>query len=154
MIVFVHKNGKELQRILRDGLNVSMQSGDIVGEIIRISYQNEEELIVWVEEKFLESLNIDTVNTIFSHPHIMASYAIENQYFSDGIGYVDQLPFVNPSYKVKYPTWMMSTDIGGIQAGVVKAFARDFGGFKDFGFFLNSIAKLGQQNSLLCSGSF
>ena len=38
----------------------------------------------------------------------------------DEIGYIDQLPFVNPNNDVLYPTWKMSTDVGGIKGGSCK----------------------------------
>ena len=80
----------------------------------------------------------------------MASYPVQDYFIPDAIGYVDQLPFVNPKQDVKFPTWRMSTDIGGIFGKTALQFKPILSGINNFGYLINSIAKIGQQNSLFC----
>jgi hypothetical protein len=80
----------------------------------------------------------------------MASYAVENAFLPESIGYIDQLPFVNVNRKVLYATWQMSSDVGGIKGETLLKFKSLFEGSSDFDFLLNSIAKIGQQNGLFC----
>jgi len=108
-----------------------------------------EDLIIWIDDEIELELNGDFTE-IFPHDLIMSSYSVASQFLPETIGYIDQLPFVNPDYNVKYPTWRMSTDIGGIKAKTALQFQSIYGEIKNFGFLLNSMAKTGQQNSLFC----
>ena len=49
----------------------------------------------------------------------MMSYAVKTKFLSE-IGYIDQLPFINVEPGVKYPTWRMSSDVGGIKENTFK----------------------------------
>ena len=109
-----------------------------------------DELLLWVDIEFFDNINWNSLKEIFDRKQVMASFAIRSRSIPPEIGYIDQLPFVNPNYLIKYPTWLMSTDIGGIHSSVLLSFERwenfDF----NLDYFLNSIAKIGQQNSLIC----
>ncbi|WP_246054135.1 MULTISPECIES: glycosyltransferase family 2 protein [Antarcticibacterium] len=111
------------------------------------------EIIAWCEEDFENDIKSIAWKDVFHHDLIMASYAIKSAYIPDTIGYIDQLPFVNFNREVPYPTWRMSTDIGGIKGRVLLEFQKFFAHIKDFGLLLTSIAKLGQQNGLFCYSS-
>ncbi len=51
---------------------------------------------------------------------------------------------------VTYPSWQMSSEVGGIHAGLILAFNNKIPFDKDFDYFLCSLAKLGMQKGLLC----
>ena len=150
MIIFVHQKGEKLLVVRRGKNIVPIRYKNFCLEFFRIAAQYPNELILWVENEFESYINFEKLSEIFSHSLIMSSYAIKDRSIPLQIGYVDQYPFVKPNLHIKYPTWMMSTDIGGINSNTLSAFRSLFKNIKDFHFLINSIAKLGQQNSLFC----
>lgn len=150
MIVLVHENSERVIRILRNEKEIPMKTRDLNSEIIRLARKYPEDLILWIEERFEHRLDLSALGEIFHHDLIMCSFPIKKQYLPESIGYIDQWPFVNPDYKVTYPTWRMSTDIGGIKGKTLLVFESLVKINNDLGYNLNSIAKLGQQNGLFC----
>ena len=149
MILFVHENAGKVVRLLQDQKSVEF-SGDICEIFWKTAQEFPEEIIVWVEKDLFDLLNKDEVLSIINRNFIMASYAVQTKFLPDSIGFVDQLPFININRNVRYPTWQMSTDVGAIKAGTLIKFKAVFGEISDFGYLLNSIAKIGQQNGLFC----
>ena len=149
MIYLKHNKGKILNSVIKDGEEITVPYKDLVKSFWELTARYPEDLIVWLDDEIKISLS-DKWEEVFHHDLIMASYAVKTQYLPETIGYIDQLPFVNPDYNVQYPTWRMSTDIGGIKGEVAIRFKDLLEGVSDFGYMLNSIAKIGQQNSLFC----
>ncbi|SDS01089.1 glycosyltransferase family A protein [Gramella sp. MAR_2010_147] len=149
MIYLNHYNSAEVKSVIKDGEQIQFSHSNLVICFWEICERYPEELIIWKDEEINADLN-DDLNDIFKHDCIMASYHIESKFLPDSIGYIDQFPFVNPAYEVKYPTWRMSTDVGGIKAKTALKFKWIFQNIEDFGYLINSIGKLGQQNSLFC----
>ncbi len=151
MILIVHSNAKQVLKIQNtSGNEVICKNNNLTDVFWELVVQYPEEIIGWCEKKYVNDLNIDRWSQIFHHDLIMASYAIENTFLSDSIGYIDQLPFVNVNRKVLYATWQMSSDVGGIKGQTLLKFKSLLYGNNDFNFLLNSIAKIGQQNALFC----
>ncbi|MFD2517923.1 glycosyltransferase family 2 protein [Salinimicrobium flavum] len=150
MILLVHSNGEILEQALIGEEKLEFGSSSYISVLWKVALEFPEELICWVEKSFLEDINFQKLDEIFHHDLIMASYPINSIYFSDEIGYIDQLPFININREVQYGTWQMSSDVGGIKGEVILKFREIFGHIDDLGFLLNSIAKLGQQNGLFC----
>lgn len=149
MIYLKHSKGKILNSIIKDGEDINVPFEDLVKSFWEMTVRYPEQLIVWIDDEIKIGLK-DKWEEVFHHDLIMASYAVKNQYIPDEIGYIDQVPFVNPNRDVLYPTWKMSTDVGGIKGKVAYKFKDLLSGVSDFGYLMNSIAKIGQQNSLLC----
>ncbi|MFB9077328.1 glycosyltransferase family 2 protein [Flavobacterium procerum] len=81
----------------------------------------------------------------------MASYNPgENSFLPNSIGYVDGAPFLKINKNVTYPTWMMSSWVGGIHASILKALKKDFYHIRNLDFFLISLAKKASEEGLLC----
>lgn len=150
MILIIHKNAQKVLRILQNEEEIAVHNNDLNSELIRFSHEYPEELILWSEQKYQGHFNFSSLRKVFHHDLIMCSFAVENQYLPDTIGYIDQWPFVSPDYNVTYPTWRMSTDMGGIKGRTLLSFEGVILKNNDFGYNLNSIAKLGQQNGLFC----
>ncbi|WP_230407912.1 glycosyltransferase family 2 protein [Flavobacterium hydrocarbonoxydans] len=88
---------------------------------------------------------------IFHHDKIMASYNVhKNSFLSDAIGYVEESPFIKVNQIVKYPTWLASSLVGGINASVLKLIGSKIKKDANFDYFLNSVAKSGMLAGLLC----
>ncbi|WP_417887316.1 glycosyltransferase family 2 protein [Zunongwangia sp.] len=150
MIVLVHQKGKKLCSIIRNGIYLQITSNNLISSFWKVAKDYPEELIVWVEEKFESQLSEAGFKKVFHHDLIMASYSIETTFFSDDIGYIDDFPFININREVKYPTWLMSSDLGGIKGKVASRFLSSFDKIHNFDYLLNAIAKIGQQNGLFC----
>ena len=150
MIILIHQNAQQVVKVLKGGDVIKLSHTLCSKAIWELAGKFPEEIIAWCEEKYSADLNIEHWSHIFHHDLIMASYAIENAFLPDGIGYIDQLPFINVNRKVLYATWQMSCDVGGIKGGVLLQFKSHFEKYNDFGYLLNSIAKIGQQNGLFC----
>lgn len=66
------------------------------------------------------------------------------------IGYVSESPFIKIGKAGTYPTWQMSSAVGGIHAEVLLALKGEVPMEKDFDYFLSFLAKLGMRQGLLC----
>lgn len=153
MITIVH-NKKKVKRIFNysNEQNITFNSNISITLVLKeIAFKNKNTLIIWVYEPLEDLMNIDDFETIFHHKNIITSYAIDNQYvISNKIGYVEQKPYVNIKREVNYPTWLMSSDIGGIYAETLNKIVDTVPLNKDFDFFLSSLAKQNMPQGLLC----
>ena len=149
MIFLVHEKGKTVKNLFLDSEKIEFR-GNICNVFWKAAAQFADEIIVWVEEGLFEQLNIEEISSLVNRDFIMASYAVKTKFLSDSIGFVDQLPFINVNRKLRYPTWQMSTDVGAVKAATLIQFKNLFQNISDFGYLLNSIGKVGQQNGLFC----
>lgn len=150
MKVIVH-NGEKLQRIFSfDNQSISFKTKSCTKALWLLAEKYPDELICWCDEELISQINFRDWSSIFHHDLIMASFAVKTQFLSESIGYVDHFPFVKVNRKVQYPTWMMSGDVGGIKGEVLLQFKDLLGKIESFGFLINSLGKLGQQNGLIC----
>lgn len=153
MIILAHKNGETLSKVLYKGKDLSPQFSkeNLTKIIFQISSLYDDKLLVWCEESFLSSINYEGLNAIFHHKLIMASYDLgASEKIPDAIGYVEESPFIDVQENVLYPTWKMSTDIGGINTSVINKIRSYAEKNYSFFYFLNSISKKSQLKGLLC----
>ncbi len=149
MIFLFHSQAVEKVKVTFNGEVREDLPMDLVDCFWQLCEKFPDEIILWIDAD-LDIRIGDQIENIFRHSLIMASYPVQNYFIPDAIGYVDQLPFVNPKRDVKFPTWRMSTDIGGIFGKTALQFKQILREINDFGYLINSIAKIGQQNSLFC----
>ncbi|MAG88406.1 MAG: glycosyl transferase [Zunongwangia sp.] len=150
MIFLVHNQAKTLVFCKKEDKELSLKAKTISEAFWELAMLFPEELIIWMEEGQESNFNKDSVIKIFHHDLIMASFAVKTRFLDDRIGYVDELPFVNVKRNVQYPTWLMSADVGGIKGKVLLKLRSHFQHITNFGYLLNAIAKIGQQNGLFC----
>ena len=151
MKILVHKRALVPVKVISfGGEEIQLDSSSCTAALWELAGRFPNELIGWCEESFVEHLELEKWEEIFHHDLIMASYAVETTFLPERIGYVEQLPFANLNREVLYGTWRMSRDVGGIQAKVLNRFKPLMGKIENFEYLLNSVAKLGQQNSLFC----
>lgn len=150
MVQLIHHKGDKVIKATRDGEDIYLYNKNPASALWEIAQKYPEELICWLSNEFTGIPNIEKFEEIFCHERIMASYSFKTRFLGDDIGYIDQLPFINIERKVKYPTWQMSTDIGGIKAKTLLKFWPLLKNSKDLGYLLNSVGKIGQQNGLFC----
>lgn len=150
MILLIHHNGQQVKKIFKEQEQITVDTKNVVNVFWKLAECYPSEIIIWIEEAQESNLNLENFSETFHHDLIMASYAVKNAFFDDKIGYVDQLPFINVKRNVSYPSWLMSSDVGGIKGEVLLRFKKLFAEIRDFDYLLNAIAKIGQQNGLFC----
>ena len=149
MIFILHDKSTYLSEIYHNS-EIIPSSGDICQNIWKLSAKFPDQILIWVEKDFYPSLQIDKLEQCFEHDLVMSSYSVRTKFLDRKIGFVDQLPFINVESGVRYPSWQMSSDIGGIKASTLLKFHDLFGTITNFDFLINSVAKVGQQNGLFC----
>lgn len=150
MIILIHQNAQKVVKVLKGETEIKISGTHCTKAFWELAEKYPEEIIAWCEEKYIADLNTEQWSQVFHQDLIMASYAVENAFLPESIGYIDQLPFVNVNRKILYATWQMSSDVGRIKGGTLLKFKSLFEGISNFDFLLNSIAKIGQQNGLFC----
>lgn len=150
MIIVYHQNNKIVE-VDFEGENISFSQKSIASNLFQIAEKYPAHLIIWCHVDVKSNLNNEKIQEIFHHKKILASYNLASEYFiSKDIGYVETSPFLNVNKKVNYPTWQMSSDVGGIHASVLLAIKNEVKKDKNFDYFLNSIAKLTMPLGILC----
>ena len=143
MILLVHHNGR-IKTILHDGevLEAVTPTGDMARNLFEVARVFPEQLVLWCEQRYEAQLNYTQLENIFYHRRILCSFSVSNkQFISDRIGYIESTPFININYDQRYPTWLMSSDVGGVHASVLNAVNESQFRNKDFEYVLNSLAK-------------
>lgn len=152
MIFLIHQNNSVLKILNEDlvALNFSSEK-PIAHTLFSLAHSYPEELIVWCNKVFFDSLNHDELERIFHHHRIIASWSVERKgYIPPQIGYVEDSPFIKINYNVPYPTWNMSADVGGVYAKVLNAVVPEDFTHNNFDYFLVSFAKSLMPEGLLC----
>ncbi|MGI0107847.1 glycosyltransferase family 2 protein [Salinimicrobium sp. WS361] len=154
MKILVHKRALVPVKVISsNGEEINLKSKSCTAALWELAGRFPNELLGWCEEAHSEQLDLEEWKKIFHHDLIMASYAVESTFLPESIGYVEQLPFANLNRDVFYGTWRMSRDVGGVHAKVLLLFKPSMNRVRDFEYLINSVAKLGQQNSLFCYSS-
>jgi GT2 family glycosyltransferase len=150
VIIIYHQNNKIVE-VNSEGENILFSQKSIAINLFQIAEQYPESLIVWCQLDLKSNLNYTKLTEIFHHKKIMASYNLSaNSFFSEEIGYADLSLFLNIKKGVTYPTWMMSTHVGGIHAEVLNTLKNQVTKDSNFNYFLHSIAKLAMPLGLYC----
>ncbi|WP_281310623.1 glycosyltransferase family 2 protein [Flavobacterium flavigenum] len=150
MIIVYHENNKVIE-ITNANENLPVSGKNIAATLFEIASAFPDELVIWCRFDLKSNLNFSEFETIFHHQKIMASYnPFQNSFLSDAIGYVEESVFVNINKKVTYPTWQMSSSVGGIHASVLVALKQKIRVSYSLDYFLYSLAKLAMPHGLFC----
>lgn len=150
MILIIHQENRPIQ-VFRNKEELTFESKKLSSLLFELSNRFLSELIIWCHKDLKEYLNVDDLNQVFNHSLIMASFSTsKTTVISDSIGYIDQTPFINVNYETSYPTWRMSSDIGGVNSQVLRLMIGKVNEDLNFEYFLNSLAKIAMPNGLFC----
>ena len=150
MVVIYHENNKVVDVRVADK-SLPFLGKNIARALFEIAAAFPEELVIWCHFDLKSNLNFSEFETIFHHKKLMASYnPFQNSFLSDAVGYAEESVFININKKVTYPTWQMSSHVGGIQASVLLGFKEEINVSSNFDYFLLSMAKLAMPKGLLC----
>ncbi|MDO5981675.1 glycosyltransferase family 2 protein [Flavivirga spongiicola] len=152
MIYVVHRNNYVLKILDSKFQVVSFETQtSITTTLFSIAEAFPKELIIWCHEVYVDFINESPILDIFHHKRIIASYSVSNNtYIPNQIGYVDQSIFIKVNYNVTYPTWLMSSDIGGIHAELLNTISKAISKFSNFDYFINSLAKITMPQGVFC----
>lgn len=152
MIVISHKDDKVISVFNHSSKEkIQTVNRNLVHVFFDLAKRYKNTLIVWCDDDLKDSINEGELNAIFHHELIMASFNTNESYYIDKrIGYVESSPFINVNKKVTYPTWLMSSCIGGVNSDVLSSYNQSDYKSDTFSYVLNSIAKRGIANGLFC----
>ncbi|WP_291102565.1 MULTISPECIES: glycosyltransferase family 2 protein [unclassified Flavobacterium] len=152
MIVVYHFKNRITEVILNLNQKIKFEVNDPIAlGLQKLALAFPDKKIVWCHVNLKEQLNVSEMDKLFHHKKLLVSYNPSNTPFIDkAIGYVEESPFIKINKKVPYPTWQMSSGVGGIHSAVVLALKDEIAFEKDFDYFLCSLAKLGMRKGLLC----
>ncbi|WP_343707581.1 glycosyltransferase family A protein [Flavobacterium sp.] len=149
IIVYHHKN--KVVEVENDECVISFQQKNTAEVLFEAAEKFENHFIIWCHIDLKDSLSSESLLDIFHHRKIMASYNIGEKFFlNNALGYIEESVFLNVNKNVTYPTWMMSSWVGGLHASVLKALKNDFRKVRNFDYFLVSLGKLASVKGLLC----
>lgn len=149
MIIAYHEKNK-LLKVTRNEERLSFSSNTIAAALVDLADAYPQDWIIWCASDLESKLNKTHLPTIFHHHKIMASYNVGRQYYiPTAIGYVEESPFIKVNKKVSYPTWLMSSEVGGVHATVLNKIGTKLVE-NNLDYFLNSLAKLGMLAGLFC----
>ncbi|MCP4055707.1 MAG: glycosyltransferase family 2 protein [Mesoflavibacter sp.] len=156
MIFLIHNN-KQAVEVLDErlqGIKVNFTSNQLTTQLFELASLYPKQIIAWCYLELKTSLNPDGFNKVFHHEKIMASFNPSNHnYLLDVIGYVDRSYFYKVNKSVTYPTWLMSSMVGGLHASVLNTVRQHIDISSDFNYFLISLAKQGMPQGLFCYSS-
>jgi glycosyltransferase involved in cell wall biosynthesis len=151
IIVYLHNNSVSRVVGASDCILTKQNHKGITQILLQLAKQYPAEKIVWCYEKLAPNLNIEKIEALCQHKKILLSYGVNQSLFlQKQIGYIEQSPFVKINKEVRYPTWLMSTQVGILDAEILIIFGDKIKADADFEYFLNSMAKLGMPKGLFC----
>jgi GT2 family glycosyltransferase len=153
MILLLH-NGITVDEVCLVTNNITIDfnpNESIISVLKEVSITYPDDLLVWVKRDYKALLDYNEIESFFYHKCIMASYSVTGNYcISSRIGYVEQTPFTNVSRDVSFPTWLMSTDVGGIFTETFNRIIETVSSNKNPDYFLTSLAKHNMPLGLFC----
>ncbi len=153
MIILVHDN----QKVVKLYSSNTSQKVDydrkksLTNILFDVAELFPEELVIWVCRDYEESVDFECLDSVFHHRLIMASYSVSGKYaISKRIGYVEQKPYTNVPSTVCFPTWLMSSDVGGVHAEILNEIKGSEHKETNLELALTSLAKQAMPKGLLC----
>ncbi|SCX92678.1 Glycosyltransferase, GT2 family [Nonlabens sp. Hel1_33_55] len=138
MIVLRHEKGK---------VSEGNHAGENVIEVLyKTAKKNPAEPIIIIKNKLDASEFIDAIGQNPSERSLISNYNPLN----DGLGYVEDSPFINVSNSVKYPTWIKGSNAIYIHSSLVNKISHQLPAGNDLLYWVNSVARLLQSKGVLC----
>nr|WP_314897199.1 glycosyltransferase family A protein [uncultured Flavobacterium sp.] len=152
MIILYHNDTKVVALKNADSLEIEKNSHlSIAAFMALLANDFPLEILVWCHLSLKEQLNISEIEKLFHHKKLLFSYnPFGSSYLDKNIGYIDESPFAKVNSTVTFPTWQMSSWVGGIHSAVFLALKDEIPSEKNFDYFLCSLAKLSMPKGLLC----
>ncbi|MFC4636298.1 glycosyltransferase family 2 protein [Dokdonia ponticola] len=152
MIVLIHQQGKKVKEVVRtSGETIEVIATSCAKALLELSKTYPKECIIWCEEQLFPYIDEKKIKEVFHHKGVLASYTTgEAHFIPSAIEYIEDNPFHKINKKVRYPTWLMSTDIGGAYGVLLLHFKELLLQNDSFGYVLNTISKAGMPQGVFC----
>ncbi len=152
MIILYHSNAKIKEVVTEENQTIDFDPSLSVSQGLHfLAHQFPGKKIVWCHLECKNHLNLEGIATLFHHPKLMLSFNPDaHSFLGRELGYVEESVCINVNKKVSYPTWQMSSMVGGIHASVLEALKDSIPLDADFDYYLNSVAKLAMPLGLFC----
>ncbi len=153
MLVVVHEYYKVTRIIDEDENSVlsHLHNASIASALIEIAAAYPTCFIVWCHKELEINLNKAAFQSIFHHHRILATFnPTDATYLPEEIGFIERSNYLKINKNVPYPTWMMSSYVGGMHASVIQVLVSEFGKNEAFDYILISIAKRFMPQGLFC----
>ena len=150
-IVLEHNEGKVTKVFGLQADQSAYLGRPVLSVLLALAKEFPESILGWVRQEYSTIFQIDHLAKLLRHPRELISYAPDGlQYLGPEIAYIEDSPFVCVDGSVRYPTWQTSSAAGAMHASLLSTAAALAEGAKEFDYFLNSFAKLGQAEGVLC----
>jgi GT2 family glycosyltransferase len=152
-MLIVYHDGSRVLELSKTNVPVVAKMDDLtLAEfLVGLAHKYPDTVLVWCHFQLKEQLNVSEIESLFHHKKLLISYnPSDRMYLDKSIGYVEESPFIKINKGTTYPTWQMSSWVGGIHSEVLLALNKEIPFEKDFDYFLCSMAKLGMRKGLLC----
>jgi len=150
MLILFHKNNAVVEV-----LNTATSEVIVIGEkeptkaLVFLASKYSHSIIAWCHILNKKNINIEAIQFCFTSNNVMVSNG-NSSYLTDAIGYVEDSLFINVNRETKFPTWLMHSNCGAIYGEKLLLFKDCIRHNNSLAYNLNSIAKLGMENGLLC----
>lgn len=150
MIVVIHDQQKVTQ-LLIDEQEITTFNGERVTTVIpKLLVQYPDDLLVWCHQSAKDNVAWTSLPELFDLDRKMLSYMPNTNFFPEAIGYIEDSISIKVNKKVTFPTWQMSSYVGGISTAVLAKVDISIWKRDNFDYALNSIAKIYQSEGLFC----
>lgn len=150
MIVVVHDQQKVTQ-LLIDEQEITTFNGERVTTVIpKLLVQYPHDVLVWCHQTAKNNVAWTSLPELFDMDRKMLSYVPNTNFFPEAIGYIEDSTSIKVNKKVTFPTWQMSSYVGGISTAVLVQLDSSIWKTDNFDYALNSIAKTYQSKGLFC----
>ena len=152
MIIIYHKNNKVVELKGVDFVVSDKARNITVSDfMLNLAKKYPDELLVWCHEKVKEQLNSFEIETLFHNKKMVLSYNASGiQFLNKSIGYVEASPFIKVNSEVRFPTWQMSSCVGGVHSELLLSLKNKLIADQNFDYFLCSLAKRAMPKGVLC----
>lgn len=153
MIIIVHDNRNVIKAyVLETSEQIRVNDKRNIAEVLfAVAKRYPTELLIWVYKSLKDHLKTGNLYKIFHHKNILSSYQVsEKCTIPKSIGYVEKTPFTHINKKVNFPTWLMSSHVGGIWAETFLEIAKTVPVIDNFALYLTGLAKHNMALGLFC----
>jgi GT2 family glycosyltransferase len=150
-MIEIEHNRTEILGLFKSGEQIVLpkvsKRSTLITQFYAVAELYANETLVWYHKDFKNNIDRTYIKNNFK-PYMMWSYGSVS-FLGAAIGYIEDSPYLKVNYKVKYPTWLMTSSCGVIASS---QFIKFKGTVSDtsIDFALNSIAKLGMPLGLWC----
>ncbi len=150
-MILIYHNGKDVEELANANAEIIGKGKSLATILLETARAYPKELLVWCHQSLKEQLHISEIENLFHHKKLLLSYNLSDAPFLDStIGYIDASLFIQVNKEVVFPTWQMSSCVGGIHSEVLLALDNEIPKDKNFDYFLCSLAKRAIPKGLLC----